>query len=202
MKIIIIGNGKVGFALAKQLAGESHDLVLIDQNVAALHQADSTLDVLCLEGNGASINVLLEAGVRQADLAIAVTGYDEVNIMCCLIAKKLGAQHTVARIRNPEYFDESSLLKREVGLDMIIIPGDTTPAIISGIIADEAAIGMVNSKTTAVRVIPAVGRKEGETLTFGGLLGYGPVIKVNRNSPEVFINRGGHIPAPLQSLKN
>ena len=89
-----------------------------------------------------------------------------------------------------------------VGLDMIIIPGDTTPAIISGIIADEAAIGMVNSKTTAVRVIPAVGRKEGETLTFGGLLGYGPVIKVNRNSPEVFINRGGHIPAPLQSLKN
>ena len=122
MKIIIIGNGKVGFALAKQLAGESHDLVLIDQNVAALHQADSTLDVLCLEGNGASINVLLEAGVRQADLAIAVTGYDEVNIMCCLIAKKLGAQHTVARIRNPEYFDESSLLKREVGLDMIINP--------------------------------------------------------------------------------
>ena len=122
MKIIIIGNGKVGFALAKQLVGESHDLVLIDQNGAALHQADSTLDVLCMEGNGASINVLLEAGVRQADLAIAVTGYDEVNIMCCLIAKKLGAQHTVARIRNPEYFDESNLLKREVGLDMIINP--------------------------------------------------------------------------------
>ena len=122
MKIIIIGNGKVGFALAKQLSGESHDLVLIDQNVTALHQADSTLDVLCMEGNGASINVLLEAGVRQADLVIAVTGYDEVNIMCCLIAKKLGAQHTVARIRNPEYFDESSLLKREVGLDMIINP--------------------------------------------------------------------------------
>ena len=89
-----------------------------------------------------------------------------------------------------------------VGLDMIAVPGDTTAATLSAIIADEAAIGMVNSKTTAVRVIPAVGRKEGETLTFGGLLGYGPVIKVNRNSPEVFINRGGHIPAPLQSLKN
>ena len=89
-----------------------------------------------------------------------------------------------------------------VGLDMIIIPGDVTPAIISGIIADEAAIGMVNSKTTAVRVIPAVGRQEGDTLEFGGLLGHGPVMKVNRNSPEVFIRRGGHIPAPLQSLKN
>ena len=122
MKILIIGNGKVGFALAKQLSGEDHDLVLIDQNVEALRQADSTLDVLCMEGNGASINVQLEAGVREADLAIAVTGYDEVNIMCCLIAKKLGAQHTVARIRNPEYFDESNLLKREVGLDMIINP--------------------------------------------------------------------------------
>ena len=89
-----------------------------------------------------------------------------------------------------------------VGLDMIAIPGDTSASTISGLIADEAAIGMVNSKTTAVRVIPAVGRKESETLTFGGLLGYGPVIEVNRNSPEVFINRGGHIPAPLQSLKN
>ena len=122
MKILIIGNGKVGFALAKQLSGEDHDLVLIDQNVEALRQADSTLDVLCMEGNGASINVQLEAGVREADLAIAVTGYDELNIMCCLIAKKLGAQHTVARIRNPEYFDESNLLKREVGLDMIINP--------------------------------------------------------------------------------
>ncbi len=89
-----------------------------------------------------------------------------------------------------------------VGLDMIIVPGDITPAIISGIIADEAAIGMVNSKTTAVRVIPAIGRKDGETLNFGGLLGYGPVMKVNANSPAVFVNRGGRIPAPLQSLKN
>ena len=89
-----------------------------------------------------------------------------------------------------------------VGLDMIVIPGDTTADIISGIIADEAAIGMVNSKTTAVRVIPAIGKNEGEELNFGGLLGMGPVMKVNRNSPSKFINRGGRIPAPLQSLKN
>ena len=89
-----------------------------------------------------------------------------------------------------------------VGLDMIIIPGDTTPAIISGIIADEAAIGMVNSKTTAVRVIPAIGRKAGEVLDFGGLLGYGPIMAVNQHDPSVFINRGGRLPAPMQSLKN
>ena len=89
-----------------------------------------------------------------------------------------------------------------VGLDMIVIPGDTTPEVISGIIADEAAIGMVNSKTTAVRVIPAIGRKAGEVLDFGGLLGYGPIMPVNSHDPSVFINRGGRLPAPMQSLKN
>ncbi len=89
-----------------------------------------------------------------------------------------------------------------VGLDMINIPGDTPPEVISAIIADEAAIGMINSKTTAVRVIPAIGKKVGEELEFGGLLGSGPVMKVNTASPLKFINRAGRIPAPIQSLKN
>lgn len=89
-----------------------------------------------------------------------------------------------------------------VGLDMIVIPEDTKEETISAIIADEAAIGMVNSKTTAVRVIPAIGIKEGEELNFGGLLGQGPVMKVNKSSPEIMIKRGGRIPAPIQSLKN
>ena len=89
-----------------------------------------------------------------------------------------------------------------VGLDMIVVPGDITPEIISGIIADEAAIGMVNSKTTAVRLIPAIGKQVGDELNFGGLLGSGPVMEVNAKSPAVFVKRGGRIPAPLQSLKN
>lgn len=89
-----------------------------------------------------------------------------------------------------------------VGLDMIVIPGDTSAEVISGIIADEAAIGMVNGKTTAVRVIPAIGKDLGDELEFGGLLGSGPVMKVNKCSPAQFINRGGKIPAPLHSLKN
>ena len=89
-----------------------------------------------------------------------------------------------------------------VGLDMIVIPGDTPADVIAAIIADEAAIGMVNSKTTAVRVIPAIGLKGGEELDFGGLLGYGPVMKLRTKSPSVMIRRGGRIPAPLQSLKN
>ena len=89
-----------------------------------------------------------------------------------------------------------------VGLDMIAIPGDTPAETIAAIIADEAAIGMVNSKTTAVRIIPAVGCKAGDELEFGGLFGTAPIMKVNPMSPAKFINRGGRIPAPLQSLKN
>ena len=89
-----------------------------------------------------------------------------------------------------------------VGLDMIVLPGDTPAETISAIIADEAAIVMVNSKTTAVRVIPAIGHEEGEMLDFGGLLGSGPIMKVNKKSPAEMINRGGRIPAPMQSLKN
>ncbi len=89
-----------------------------------------------------------------------------------------------------------------VGLDMIVIPGDTTSHTISAIIADEAAIGMVNSKTTAVRVIPAIGKKAGDTLSFGGLLGAGPVMNTRFGSAEKFVNLGGRIPAPLQALKN
>ena len=89
-----------------------------------------------------------------------------------------------------------------VGLDMIAIPGDTSAATISGIIADEAAIGMVNNKTTAVRVIPVIGKKVGDMATFGGLLGYAPIIPVNTKSCEAFISRTGRIPAPIHSFKN
>lgn len=89
-----------------------------------------------------------------------------------------------------------------VGLDMIVVPGDISPSTISAIIADEAAIGMVNNKTTAVRLIPAIGKKEGDMLEFGGLLGSGPVMPVNKKSAEKFISRGGRIPAPMHSIKN
>ena len=89
-----------------------------------------------------------------------------------------------------------------VGLDMIAIPGDTPVETIAGIIADEMAIGVINNKTTAVRVIPAIGKQVGEELSFGGLLGGGPVMPLNEYSPARFIARGGRIPAPLHSLKN
>ena len=89
-----------------------------------------------------------------------------------------------------------------VGLDMIAIPGDTKATTISGIIADEMAIGMINQKTTAVRIIPAVGKKVGDVVEFGGLFGYAPVMPVNQYSCDAFVNRTGRIPAPIHSFKN
>ena len=89
-----------------------------------------------------------------------------------------------------------------VGLDMIAVPGDTSAAVISGIIADEISIGVANTKTTAVRLIPAFGKTVGDSVSFGGLLGEAPVMHVNTGSPALFVGRGGHIPAPIHSLKN
>ena len=96
----------------------------------------------------------------------------------------------------------SCLLYTSVGLDMIAIPGDTSAATISGIIADESAIGMINNKTTAARLIPVIGKGVGETVEFGGLLGYAPIMPVNKFSCEKFIKRGGRVPAPIHSFKN
>ena len=142
MKIIIVGCGKVGYAIARQLAVEDHDITIVDDDAAALHRADSTLDVMCVEGNGASISVLDAAGVRGADLVIAVTNLDETNLVCCLIAKKLGAQHTIARVRNPEYRRDAGMLRREIGLDMVINPDLAAAQEIARILSFPAAISV------------------------------------------------------------
>ena len=89
-----------------------------------------------------------------------------------------------------------------VGLDMLAVPGDTDEAVCCGFFADEIAIGVANTKTTAVRIIPAVGKQAGDRLSFGGLLGEAPVMPVNNVSPAAFIRRGGRVPAPIHSLKN
>ena len=87
MKIIIVGGGKVGYAIARDLSQEKQDVILVDENPAALGRADGTLDLMTIEGNGASIRVLMSAGVKDADLVLAVTGKDEVNLICCLLSK-------------------------------------------------------------------------------------------------------------------
>ena len=199
MKIIIIGNGKVGYTLARQLVGEAHALVLVDESVEALKEADTSLDVLCMEGNGASIRTLKEAGVRSADLVIAVTGYDEVNIICCLIAKKLGAKHTVARIRNPEYYNEAPLLKQEIGLDMVINPEYAAAQEISRILRGPSAFSV---ETFARGRVDMIGFYVTET---DGLAGV-PLYQYNKKNPngvlicaairgsEVFVPNGRFVP--------
>ena len=142
MKIIIVGNGKVGYAIANSLAQEDHDIVMVDANTNALRKAESTMDVLCVEGNGASISVLLEAGVRTADLVISVTNQDEINLVCCLIAKKLGAGHTIARVRNTDYRRDEEMLKKEIGLDMVINPDLAAAQEIARILAFPAAFSV------------------------------------------------------------
>lgn len=122
MKIIIVGDGKVGYSLAENLAEEDHDVTIIDKNAEALRKASENLDVMCIKGSGASTKVLLGAGVNQADLLIAATTSDEMNMVCCLTGKKLGALHTVARIRDPEYASELVSLQSDLELDMVINP--------------------------------------------------------------------------------
>ncbi|HHV72568.1 MAG TPA: NAD(P)-binding domain-containing protein, partial [Clostridia bacterium] len=122
MKTIIIGAGKVGYTLAENLAKTNHNVTIIDKDYDVLSKAEENLDVLCIRGNGVSTKVLLEAEVDTADLLIAVTNSDEVNMVCCLTAKKLGVKHTIARIRDLDYAHELSMLKEELDLDLVINP--------------------------------------------------------------------------------
>ena len=102
MKIIIVGDGKVGLTLTELLASEGHEIIVVDQNIDVLRHAQELYDVLCVSGNGASMEVLSDAGVDEADLVIAVTSSDETNILCCMTARALGCPHTIARVRNME----------------------------------------------------------------------------------------------------
>ncbi|NCC14762.1 MAG: Trk system potassium transporter TrkA [Clostridia bacterium] len=122
MKIVIVGDGKVGGTIANQLSLEGHDVIVIDNNATVLAQSGNTMDVFCIEGNGATASVLKDAGVQNADVLIAATSADEVNMLCCLLGKKLGAKHTIARVRNPEYFAQMNLIKEELGLSMAVNP--------------------------------------------------------------------------------
>lgn len=140
MKIVIAGGGKVGFTLAENLASDNHDIYLIDTNETVLKKADDMLDVMCIRGNGGSVETLKSAGVDTADVVIAVTDRDELNMLCCLMAKKLGAKYTVARIRDPEYSGEASRIKHDLDIDMVINPENTTAMRISRLIRFPQAI--------------------------------------------------------------
>lgn len=140
MKIIIVGCGKVGYTLAEQLNEEGHDITVVDTNGVKIEQAISTLDIQGIEGNGTTFNTLSEAGIKVADLLIAVTAKDEVNLLCCLMAKKTGNCNTIARVRNPEYVNEMNYLREGLGLSMVINPELTCARGISNLIEVPSAL--------------------------------------------------------------
>ncbi len=122
MKIIIVGCGKTGATITEQLSQEGHDIAIIDIDSYVIHDVTNNFDVMGVVGNGASYTVQMEAGIEEADILIAVTDSDELNLLCCLIAKKAGNCHTIARVRNPMYNKEINFIKEELGLSMTINP--------------------------------------------------------------------------------
>ncbi len=122
MKIVIIGDGKVGYKLATRLSAGNYDVILIDNNEKKLRDAIDRLDIFCVPGDGVSAEVQREAGVSDADLVIACTSTDECNMLCCLIARQIGAKHTIARVRNPVYYQQIDIMKKDLHLSMAVNP--------------------------------------------------------------------------------
>lgn len=122
MKIVIVGAGKIGYSLAEELTNENHDITVVDIDKDKVKLLSDTLDVMTLCGNGAAISIQREANVDESDLLIAVTAQDELNMLACIVARKLGCKNTIARVRNLEYTEQLYVLKSELGLSMTINP--------------------------------------------------------------------------------
>lgn len=140
MRIIIVGCGNVGTTLAEQLSKEGHNITIVDEREPLVKHVSTMYDVMGIVGNGASFSVQTEAGVNDADLLIAVTGADELNLLCCLIAKKAGNCHTIARVSNPVYSREINFIKEELGLSMIINPKFATASEMARILKFPSAL--------------------------------------------------------------
>lgn len=153
MKVIILGAGKIGYKLAELLSEEKLDIVVVDRDVEALKKAEENLDVMCIEGNGVSTHILLDAGIENTDILIAVTSNDEVNMLCCLMGKKLGAAQTIARIRDPEYVKEISLIKEDLKIDYVINPEQAAAEEIARLLSFPSVSSIENFANDLVRMI-------------------------------------------------
>ena len=153
MQIIIVGCGKVGYTLVEQLSREDHNIVVIDIKEERVRSITDELDAMGIIGNGASYQTLLEAGIKQTDLLIAVTNSDEQNLLCCVIAKKAGTCKTIARVRNPIYHDELEFLRKELGLAMIINPEMASAAEIARIFQFPSAVKIDTFATGRIEMI-------------------------------------------------
>ncbi|MBR6160023.1 MAG: Trk system potassium transporter TrkA [Lachnospiraceae bacterium] len=163
MKIIIVGCGKVGSTLAEHLDQEGHDITIIDRHWERLKYLSDRLDVIGVEGNGASISIQREAGVKDSDILIATTNSDELNLLCCLIARKAGNCQTIARIRDPEYYNEMRYIRDELNLSMVINPEQAAAAEIARIIKFPSAMKIDNFARGRAELIK-ISIPEGSTL--------------------------------------
>lgn len=153
MKIVIVGCGKVGTSIATELNSEGHDIVVIDINHDAVQNLSDSLDVMGIEGNGATYDVLMEAGAESADLVIAAAARDEINIYTCLMAKSAGVKHTIARVRNPEYTNDLFRVKDQLGLSMAINPELTAANEISRLLRFSGALAIDSFSKGVVELI-------------------------------------------------
>ena len=142
MKIIIVGDGKVGITLTEFLSQEGHDIMVIDRSRKVIDNVVNNFDIMGISGNGANYDVLMEAGAEKADLLIAATSSDELNILSCLMAKKIGTKNTIARVRNPEYAQQLRFIREELGLSMVVNPEFEAARDISRILRFPSAIAL------------------------------------------------------------
>ncbi|MBR3508135.1 MAG: Trk system potassium transporter TrkA [Lachnospiraceae bacterium] len=168
MHIVIVGGGKVGTALVHSLSQEDNNICIVDVKPDVVRQLATDYDVMGMVGNGASYGVLKEAGIETADLLIAVTEHDELNLLCCVIARKASKCQTIARVRNPMYSQEKRFLQRELGLSMIINPEQTAASEIASLLGFPSALGIdsfAGGKVEMIRFkIPADSKLDGKTL--------------------------------------
>ena len=194
MRIVIIGCGKVGTSIARELNAENHDISVVDNDRKAVARLSETLDVLGVEGNGATYEVLAEAGAETADLVIAATARDEVNLYACLMARAAGVPHTIARVRSPEYTDDLYRVKDQLRLSMSINPELTEAIEISRLLRFSGALEIDSFAKGAVERIkvlvpeksPVIGKRISQIDTLGGRIRVCTVERAN----EVYIANG------------
>lgn len=195
MKIIIVGCGKVGKTLAEELNKEDNEVTVIDRQYASVEEISNKFDVMGVVGNGASYKTQMEAGIEKADILIAVTGSDELNLLCCLIAKRAGNCQTIARVRNPEYSAEIGFVKEALGLAMTINPEFAAAQEIARVLRFPSAIKIDTFAKGRVEMlkfrVPAQSRLDGMlVMSIAPKLGADVLVCAVERGGEIFIPKG------------
>ena len=198
MRIIVAGAGRIGYSVASELSKERHDITVIERSAEESAEVSDTLDVFTVNGNAAACDILEEADAGSADLLIAVTEADETNLMICLTAKKLGVSHTIARVRNNEYYKQISIFKNEFGLSMTINPEEATAGEISRILRFPSALKVEpfargSAESIEIRVSASSPLDGLKTADFHRIFSERVLICAVSRQKDVFIPRGDFV---------